>query len=262
MASSAVTLPRHYCLASSREESLHRLYRAERDFSERVQRIRNRERVYSRPLIEYYVKGQASVLFDLRLSGDWNSDRQSFADSSPSHPFSSLTRLIFQHRINYSRYAGQRNQEFVLVPDVQVVNCAEESVPSFAVWSEVVYNESEKIRTDGVYLHAPESAFQLMLIGSDREFGITALGECGDEGRKQCVPAVVNGGLEIVYSIPDYQRKIVERKGFCEIVLKSLIASLRVDFTRNALSFWRTEISDLPLKVCDMYIGPFDLEPS
>jgi len=172
-----------------------------------------------------------------------------------------MTRLIFQHGINYSRYASQGNQEFVLVPDIQIVNYAENTVPSFAVWSEIVHDETEKRWTEGVYLHAPESAFQLVTVPIvDGEFRTSALGDCRSEGGKQCMPSVVDGGLEIVYSIPDYKRKIVEREGTLEIVMKKLIASVRIDFTRNALSFWRTEISDLSVYVRDMFIGPFDLE--
>ena len=69
----------------------------------------------------------------------------------------------------------------------------------------------------------------------DWEFRTAALSECGSVGRKERVSAVVNGSLEIVYSIPDHQGKIVERKGDLEIVMKKLIASLRIDFPRDAL---------------------------
>lgn len=248
--------------ASPREKLLHQLDCIQRDFAQGVQRVRDRELIYRRPLIEYYLEGQVSILFDLHFtfSGDWNSDRQGLVDSAPRRPFRSVTRLVFQHSINYSRHASQRDQEFVLVPNVQVVNCAEEMIPSFAVWSEVIYNEAEKSRTDGIYLHAPESAFQLVPIALvDREFRTAASSENGSEGGKERVPTVVDGGLEVVYSIPDYQRKIVKLKGTLEIVMKKLIASLRIDFTRNALSFWRTEISDLSVYIRDMFIGPLIL---
>jgi hypothetical protein len=245
---------------SSREELLHALDCIQRDFAERVQRVRDRKRVYRRPLIERYLEGQVSIILDFCLSSDRKRDRQSFVHSASRDSLYSLTRLVFQHSVNYSRYASQGDQEFVLVPDVQVVNYAEETIPSFAIWSEVIHNEAEKIRTDGVYLHAPESVFQLVSANVNRETGLLTAGECGSEGGKQRVPSVVDGGFEVVYSIPDYQRKIVERQGVFEIVMKKLIASLRIDFTRNALSFWRTEISDLSVQLRDMFIGSFDLE--
>jgi hypothetical protein len=133
--------------------------------------------------------------------------------------------------------------------------------PPCAVWSEVVYNETEKRLTDGVYLHASESAFQLVPVSTvDRKFGLLPLSERGSEGRQERVPAIVNSGLEVVYSVPNYERKIIERQGTLEIVMKKLAASLRIDFSRNTLSLWRTEISDLSIYIRDMFIGPFDLE--
>lgn len=246
-------------LARSSEELLHQLDGIQRDFAERVQRVRDRKMVYRRPLVERYIEGQVSIVFDFCL-GDWNGDGQCFVDSAERDALNSLTRIVLQHNINYSRYTSQGNQEFVLVPDIQTVNCAEKAIPSFAVWSEFVHDEEEKIGADGVYLHASKSMFQLVPANVNWEAGLLAVGERGSKSRKQRMPAVVDGGLEIVYSIPDYQRKIVEREGTLEIVMEKLIASLRIDFTRNALSFWRTEISNLSVQFCDMFIGPFDFE--
>jgi hypothetical protein len=115
---------------SSREKILHQLDSVERDFAESVQRVRDRERIFCRSFIERYIKGQISVILDFHSLRGRNGDGQDFAHSAPSYPFRALTRLVFHHNVNYSRYMGQGNQKFVLVPDVQVVNCAEESIPS------------------------------------------------------------------------------------------------------------------------------------
>jgi hypothetical protein len=255
MASFAVPLS-----TSPQEKLLHQLDCIERDVSEREQRLRDRFQIYQRPLIEPYLEGQVSVIFDLCLGADWNGDGQRFIDSAQRQSRNSLARLVFQHSSNYSRYAGQRKQEFVLVPDIQVVNGVEETIPSFAVWSEFVQNEEEKIRADGVYLHAPESMFQLVPANVNRETGLLAVSQSKSESGEKGVPAVVDSGLEVVYGITDYQRKIIERQGAIEIVMKKVITSLRIDFTRNVLSIWRTEIGDLPVYIRDMFIGPFDLE--
>ena len=243
------------------KELLHQLNDLERLFAENAKRFRDRECVHSR-LLKDYIEGNVSIIFDLCVHTDWNHNRQRFGRITPRHTFNHLARLSFQHSAGYSRYAGQRNQEFVLIPDVHVVNGADEMIPSFAVWSEIIDNEVEKVRADGVYLHAPQCAFQIPSIGVDGEFGMRFLSKARREGREQRKPTVVGGGLEVVYSIPDYKRKIVKRNGILEVVFENLISSLRIDLTQNTLGFARIVSRNYSVYIRDMFVGPFNLEAS
>ena len=171
--------------------------------------------------------------------------------------FSSLiggVMVFVSHRqpvqVNSVNYGHKGN---VLVPDIQVVDCKEEVIPSF-VWPYRVENEVPDALGDGLYWSAIQSTYKTIPVPVKRETRI--VGWPPSEVSYEFVPNKVEGRPEVVENVPDNGGKIVwgvVREGNVNRVLTGTVIKL------DGRRLQAEEGVDSPFKLVDVLVGPFDL---
>jgi hypothetical protein len=241
-------------------EILHKLDNVANSLRELGENFRYLDAVVKAGIRQHYVKGQLALILNLnlRIEGD---DVRRIGSCLNAKSFESFTGVILHNNVLDSGHWRQGEQNQMLVRDVELVKSVEECavLPSFVrlyIGDEQI--EDGRIR-DGVYANPVERTFKVLQRSVDRKLSAFAV-KSGDMLFEQSDPSEIERGSEIVNRISDDQSNVVCIFSKLQRVYELLRSSVTIFLDRNTTTCLQRE--NCPLQVCDMLIGPLDLEAS
>jgi len=229
------------------------LYNARDDLRQLMQRWDNRSIVENISLAEEYAKGRLSIVCYVEICrSSYRLDSSAISDSETC-----INDLIVV--IVMRAYSGQlcdgnnRDQQSMLVNDVESVKGPQEIIPSF-VWFDDIGNQIADILPGHVYLPTVDRCYEFFPCVTDRETGIPGWDIPGFgnnlTGHK------VQGGTQIMDDVTNnqgnlgWQRIGIERQNIVP-------SEVLIDMQTVKVSF--EECAKARLKILDVAVGPFDL---
>ncbi len=175
-----------------------------------AQRIHRSRLASSVPVLEHYIEGRASWVFDMYAPFKWPNEVGKGVSSTPCLPAMPLPLLVFHINIANRGIVNDWNEEPVLVSDVEFVHGANGKIPILStVRLYLAYEESGEFRSETAYLQVLKSGFKVIAGGIDWKFGSTPIS--GGNQTTHCLkPCMVERALKIMNGIPDYCGEVFE----------------------------------------------------
>jgi hypothetical protein len=251
----AVTGQQSGCAPKSRlQESLKRLH----DLNDEVGVIQDRfwysESVRALPMLDYYSRGELSVLLEVKASVKRNCAGLTLEESK--HTLCFLAILV-QNRIT-SNYAGEDgNKQLMFVDDFPNVYGPDGPIPStvraYVVQDEIKEFRAEDLNTGMLFAGIVEPTFKLF-IGFPR--GKFCAVKLGDHQRNRLEPCIVQSAIKVVDGISKDEGEIIEKRRICELMYQDFCSKVRVDFNSGSIGLKKR--SDACFDIADMLVGPLD----
>jgi hypothetical protein len=210
------------------------------------------------PILERYIEGRASWVFDVQAPFKLN--KVGKGDSgTPCTSSVHLPLLIFQVDIANGGIVNHWDKEPVLVSDVEFVHGPNGKI-TFVMRLYLCHYQIEELRRGDVYLQLPQRRFDILRSSVGGKFGTlpTFGGHQSSHGFK---PSMIESALQIMDRIPNDCREIVEGLPIfdvCKVTLDELASSVRLHIGPTDQSFFQAV--NAKFNVRDVLVSPFDLE--
>jgi hypothetical protein len=205
--------------------------------------------------IEKYIKGDFSVLLDvpsnLKRNVKWWRLR-----STPSTTSVDVASLIFQFHSLNRRDVNERYEKPMFVKDVQLVNGPNGVIPS-TVRLYAAHHQLEQSEIGDVYFSIPKRSFQKLIRRVDGKLLFLGVKRGGCEFFEGSQPSIIEGGFQVVDSVPDYQGELIVDCMIAKVVFDDLVSNLRIDLGRGHIGL--SQSGKCGLEIHDVLIGPVDL---
>jgi hypothetical protein len=239
------------------QESLKRLHDASDELRISHQRVRYADRISKFVILDMYLRGEISILFDVEPTHKLDNVRGALKLSGRSGASPSFAMLVTHFDTTDMSDGENGDKKPMLVSNVQFVNGPNGLIPSRARLY-LVEHKAEQARASDVYFGLAKGTFRFFDGLVNREFSSVAQ-ESGREILNRPEPCVVESGMQIVDSIPDHQGDIVESLNICKIMSEDFTSSFRMDIYSSGVSFMQK--CNPRFNVREMLIGPVYLKP-
>jgi hypothetical protein len=161
--------------------------------------------------------------------------------------------LYFQAR-NVPVISGW-DEQFVLVPDVQLMKRAKIEVPSI-VRLYLAEDKSGESRAGSA--NPAKSRYKLV---NGRVYGkFEAHVSTGHERANRLEPCIIESGLKVVNGITHDQRKLRQIAKPLQVIVDALNLGLSVNFNSTGLTVWGSDELNSLLNLSDVLIGPLNFK--
>jgi hypothetical protein len=239
----------------SRSEQLERLNRARDFFGDPKQRWNDRLVVEACVFSKEYLSGRAALALHCNFPVESVSDliaKRSGISEAPSTEHTAI--LILKANIEDLHKLQHWDEKMVLVPDVHVVKCPEQEIPSlvglYVVQDEISFREDDLL----LFQSTIKATFELIPRISYWE--PSPIARTADE----LVPHEVESAPEIVEGVADNYGAIISRKAFfSKFDMQKILSGLRVVIDIHSVNVALSELAQKRCNVKDMLVGPLNL---
>ena len=220
-----------------------------------LQRLRYVHEITRIPIIDNYGSGKLALLFGVRPFADSNAIRRSLevpiSEARPALPF-----FIFEFNSVDTPLRQDGNKKPMFISNVEIVDGPNGLIPSIARFYRVEHKPIQ-IRGGNIYASLRHPSFKFFNGLADREF-CPIIDKGWNQSLDSLQPGIVEGAIEIVDSIPEHQRNIVEGRSIAEIVYQEFVSCMRINVDSGSVSF--VKFGDAEFDVLDVLLGPVNLE--
>ena len=228
------------------------LYDARDDLLQIFKSWENRIAFENISVAEQYAKGRLSIICYVELGG--SGDRVKFSTITDYKSYSNpIVVVVMCAHTSQLCDRNNREQQSVLVNDVQLVKTPQGIIPSF-VWFNYIDDQGADFLPGHLYFSTIDGFYQFVSCETDREIGIPGWDTPGHGNN--FAGHNVQGGTQIMNNVTNNQRDFPwERIGIeCQDIVPIDVV---VDMQAVEVSF--KEGRKTSLKLLDVLVGPFDL---
>jgi hypothetical protein len=217
----------------------------------------NHSHVISRiPLLEHYLEGRASWLFDVKAPFKLDMVGERF-NGSPSICFNDFPLLVFQINVANGHVVDHWNHKAVLVSGVEFVNGPDGNIPS-TVRLYIAEDEFEEVRGGDIYLNLSQGSFKAIDAGINRELCAPPVTR-GNQSSHRLEPRMIESTVKIMDGIPKSKSQLIDERSLrlCKVAFNEFAASVRIHMARDHQTFFQAV--DSRFNVRNVMVGPCDL---
>ena len=220
------------------------------------QRLRINHMIGKRSIVEDYINGDLTIVCNVVAQGHGNIPGRHLFSPPSTSGFLNFTSFVLCFNALNGGIVRKWNQQAMFVSDVELVNGPNSKIPSLVRFY-LGRDELEQFGTGSLYFSPIKRGMKLIGGFVNREFGEIADSR-GNESLNGLEPCIVDGTLQIMDDIPEYQSYISECIPVGKIVFDDFISTTRINLDRSSIGIFQKKNSVVQLR--DMMIGPFNFK--
>jgi hypothetical protein len=230
------------------DNSIHKL-------GELMKRWGNRLTLKGLSIAEKYIKGRIEIIADLDIFRRGKIENLHAIFSADSTILKRNQAFAIEEKFKIWNISDPEAgyDSFMLVNNVEVVNCPKRFIPTLVRFQRANYLND--LWSGAVYMSLFDHRIKIIPLVAEREIDIVSIPAIE---LNQFASEDIEGGSKIVNHIPDNKGEIVGLF-FLHAERKSVVAGLRVLLDDKFVRITFPKTVDLEIKVRDVFFGPFNL---
>jgi hypothetical protein len=207
--------------------------------------------------LDGYCEGSLALILNMNVALESDDVGSGICDGHTTSVQNLTVLISYNDSLDANVWGGFEQQE-VFVKDIEFVKGIDNASLPSSVRLYVGSDFIKERRASGIYFSPMKGCFKFLSSLADGEFGEFRTSS-GDMSFDCAHPCEVKSGMEIVDGIANYQRQI--QKSIFETwerVYQLLLTSLKIFLNPSSVTFFERE--DSSLQLCDMFIGPINLQ--